>query len=80
MLGESADSPHHELRSGPSRALRAEVGDMPVTGAGGLAGIPPRRDRRGDWPGRIASVPGALAGEYESEIFPGPGARAGKGH
>jgi hypothetical protein len=81
MLGESADSPHRELRSGSSRALRAEVGDMLITGAGGLAGIPPRRDRRGDWPRRIASVPGALAGwEYESVIFPGPGARAGKGH
>ncbi len=42
MLGESSVSPHHELRSRSSRALRAEVGDMLITRhrTGGLAGIP----------------------------------------
>jgi hypothetical protein len=63
-LGESADSPHHELRSRSSRALRAEVGDMLITRHRHRRpgrNPPPRRDHRGDWARRIVSVPGVLA-------------------
>jgi uncharacterized protein DUF1918 len=81
-LGVTADSPHHEVRSRLSRVLRAEVGDTLIIDAGGLAGIP----RTGEIVA-VTSPDGSppyrvrwLAGEYESVIFPGPGARVEKGH
>ena len=63
-------------------ALRAEAGDTLVMGAEGTAGFPRI--------GQILAVLGTggsppyrvrwLAGEYESLVTPGPGARVEKGH
>lgn len=81
-VGVTADSPHHEMRSRLSRALRAEVGDTLIIEVRGPAGIP----RVGEIVA-VTSPDGSppyrvrwLAGEYESVISPGPGARVEKGH
>ncbi len=76
--GTSADVPHP--RTG--RLLRAHVGDTLVIEEENTAGAPRI--------GRILAVSGPdgsppyrvrwLAGEYESLIDPGPGARVEKGH
>ncbi len=79
-VGLTANSRHRELhpRSGP--VLRAEVGDTLIIGTGGLTRIP----RIGEIIA-VASGDGKppyrvhwLSGEYESVIFPGPGARIEK--
>lgn len=73
---------NHDLVWRPSAGLRAEVGDTLIVDDGGLGGIPRI--------GEIVAVTGPdgappyrvrwLAGEYESLVFPGLGARVQKGH
>ena len=78
--GLTADPPSSDLRSQPDTPLRAHVGDSLITEDSGVAGIP----RIGEIVG-VASLDGSppyrvrwLAGEYESLVFPGPGARIKK--
>ena len=82
MTQAAAPAARREPPSPDGPALHAEAGDTLVMGAEGTAGFPRT--------GQILAVlgPGGsppyrvrwLAGEYESRVTPGPGARVEKGH
>jgi Domain of unknown function (DUF1918) len=77
VVDVATDVPSGERPYPEGLALRAEVGDTLVIDDGGVAGIPRT--------GTIIAVIGQdgsppylvhwLAGDYESQILPGPGAR-----
>jgi len=81
-VSATANLPHSDQRSQARPALRAQVGDTLIAGEG--VGVTSARR------GVIIAVTNAdgsppyrvrwLAGEYESLVFPGPGARVEKGH
>jgi Domain of unknown function (DUF1918) len=79
--GVTTDVAHRDVFSGPARPLRAEVGDTLIIEAGGRPGTPrigeivAVTDPDGSPPYRVRW----LAGEYESVIIPGSGARVEKG-
>jgi Domain of unknown function (DUF1918) len=80
VLNVTPGVPNGELPSADGPVLRAEVGDTLVIDSGGMAGLPRI--------GTIIAVTGQdgsppymvrwLAGEYESRILPGAGARVEK--
>jgi hypothetical protein len=80
LLNMTMGLPSGELPSPHGLVLRAEVGDTLIIDDGGMAGLP----RIGtitavaDQDGSPPYLVHWLAGEYESRILPGPGARIEK--